>query len=751
MLTEPPTSSRELHNVHLSSDLVVVGGGLAGLCCAVTAAREGLKVVLVQDRPVLGGNASSEVRLWTLGATCHMVSNNRWAREGGVINEIMMKNLWRNPEGNALFFDSLLLEMVCEEPNVTLLLNTACFDVVKETEDHIAGVKAYCSQNETLYDIEARLFCDASGDGVVGFLAGAAFRMGAESKEEFGEAFAPAGDFGYLLGHSLYFYSRDAGRPVRFVAPSFALKNVEEKIPRYRHFNTREQGCELWWIEWGGRMDTIHDTEKIKWELWKVVYGVWDHIKNSGKFPESENLTLEWVGHIPGKRESRRFEGDYMLRQQDIVERRYHHDSVAFGGWSIDLHPADGVFSEIQGSLHLRSKGMYSIPYRCYYSRNINNLFLAGRIISCSHVGFGSTRVMATCAVGGQAVAHAAALCQRHGVLPRDIGQEKYLDALQQNILRTGGYIPRLPGKDPLDLARQARPSASSVFQLKELPSGGPRLPLSRSCAQMIPVTAGAVPEMTFWADVTERTELQIELRAPSDPWHHSPDILLERKTISLEAGQSIPIQWTFAHHQTHSGYLFVHFLKNPDVAIHTSPLRLSGLLRLDEGREQKNSHVGGEDFPVYAPERRPKGYNLAFRLSQAQKVFEPENVFNGFQRPNSEPNAWVADPGDAAPSFRLDWDQSVTVQEIHLFCDGDFDHAMESVLMGHPERAVVFCVKRYEILDDKGNLIGSGEDQHCSHVIHRLKNSVETRSIIVRILETWGAPAALFEIRCYK
>src|SRR5690606_8148977 len=179
-----------------------------------------------------------------------------------------------------------------------------------------------------------------------------------------------------------------------------------------------ECGCKLWWIEWGGRLDTVHDSEKIKWELWRVVYGVWDYIKNSGKFPEAANLTLEWVGHIPGKRESRRFEGPFMLTQKDVVHRPRHADAVAYGGWSIDLHPADGVFAEIAGSHHLHSKGPYQIPFRCYYSRNVKNLFLAGRIISSSHVAFGSTRVMATCALGGQAVAHAVALCREFSCLP---------------------------------------------------------------------------------------------------------------------------------------------------------------------------------------------------------------------------------------------------------------------------------------------------------------------------------------------
>ena len=285
MVSEPfSPEARELKTKRLEVGLVVVGGGLAGACAALTAARAGAQVVLVQDRPVLGGNASSEVRLWGLGATAHMNNNNRWAREGGVIDEILVENMYRNPEGNALIFDTVLLEKVLDEPNITLLLNTSAHAVRKQGSERIESVQAFCSQNSTLYDLRAPLFCDSSGDGVVAFQAGAAFRMGAESADEFGEKFAPSEEYGYLLGHSIYFYSKDVGRPVRFVPPRYALDDITE-IPRFRSFNTKTDGCRLWWIEYGGRLDTVHETETIKWQLWRVVYGVWNYIKNSGEFP----------------------------------------------------------------------------------------------------------------------------------------------------------------------------------------------------------------------------------------------------------------------------------------------------------------------------------------------------------------------------------------------------------------------------------------------------------------------------------
>ena len=261
---------------------------------------------------------------------------------------------------------------------------------------------------------------------------------------------------------------------MKFVPPSFALDDITQ-IPRYRSFNTREYGCRLWWIEYGGRLDTVHDTEKIKWELWKVVYGVWNHIKNSGEFPEAETLTLEWVGHIPGKRESRRFEGDYILCQQDLIEQRLHPDAVSFGGWALDLHPADGIYSEKPGCNQWHSRGVYQIPYRCFYSRNIKNLFLAGRIFSASHVAFSSTRVQATLSSAAQAVGMAAALCIRDGFAPRRSRPARpTIQQLQRELLRRGQYIPSVRLDDPDNLTRTARISASSVFRLSALPADGP-------------------------------------------------------------------------------------------------------------------------------------------------------------------------------------------------------------------------------------------------------------------------------------
>jgi len=325
MIIEKPASYRNNLTISENYDLLVCGGGIAAVCCAITAARNGAKVAIVQDRPVLGGNASSEVRLWVLGATSHMGNNNRWAREGGIINEILLENLYRNREGNSILFDLVLIDKVQAEKNITLYLNTAIHTVNKKNKKNIKSIECFNAQNSTSYVLSAKLFADCTGDGIVAYNSGASFRMGAEEKEELSEGFALYKDkAGELLGHSMYFYVKNTGKKVRFIPPAFAHKDVQSAIPRLKNINPKEAGLSMWWFEWGGRLDTVHDTEKIRFELLKVVYGIWDYIKNSGNYPEMETYTLEWVSTIPGKRESRRFTGYYMLNQNDIVEQNIH-------------------------------------------------------------------------------------------------------------------------------------------------------------------------------------------------------------------------------------------------------------------------------------------------------------------------------------------------------------------------------------------------------------------------------------------
>ena len=753
MLSEPFSPDvRQPKTVRIDSDLVIVGGGLAGTCAAITAARAGIEVVLVQDRPVLGGNASSEVRLWALGATSHMNNNNRWAREGGVIDEILVENMYRNKEGNALIFDTVLLEKVVEEKNITLLLNTAAVSVSKSDGETIESVTAFCSQNSTQYELYAPLFCDASGDGIVAFQAGAAFRMGAESREEFGEKFAPSEEYGYLLGHSIYFYTKDVGVPVTFVPPSYALEDITQ-IPRFRSFNTATDGCRLWWIEYGGRLDTVHETETIKWQLWKVVYGVWNYIKNSGEFPDASTLTLEWVGHIPGKRESRRFEGDYMMIQGDIIEQRQHYDAISFGGWSIDLHPADGVFSELPGCDQWHAKGVYQVPYRTQYSKNIRNLFIAGRIMSASHVAFGSSRVMLTLAAAAQSVGMAAAHCIRNSMLPRDIADPDNVKLLQRDLQRVGGYIPQFKLDDEASLVRQANVTSSSKLCLEALPDNGPRHALQRPYAQMLPLQRGRVPRMTVTVDAAEDTRLDVQLRQSSKPDNHTPDVVLKTLSFDLPAGDNQEIDLDFDQLIDEARYGFVCLMANPALRLHLSQSRITGLIALQYRRTQEPPHdIGVEGFEFWTPPRRPEGHNIAMSFNPPINGFDPQNICNGVARPTSQVNAWVADPDDPAPRLEINWLAPQSISKVTLMFDTDFDHAMETTLRGHPEYVMPFAVKHFRLTDGNGRLLVEISDNHQTVNTVEFEEPVETDSLHVQILESQAnVPAAVFALHCYE
>lgn len=438
----------------LSFDFVVVGGGMSGLCAAIAAARHGAKTALIHARPMPGGNAGSEIRMHICGADHHMNRPN--ARETGIVEEILLEHKRRNPTNSYAVFDAILWEKAAFCENLTLFLNT-CVDSVTVRGDRIESVSAYQQTTEKRMTFSAPLFADATGDGSVGAWAGADFTVGREARDAYGEPHAPEKADHCTMGNSLMFKARDAGRPVPFVKPDWANTYTEHDLRRRIHEDVTSG---YWWIELGGgRFHTIDDAEILRDELMKAVYGVWDHIKNGGDHG-AENMELEWVGVLPGKRESRRLLGDYVLREADCADGRRFPDAVAYGGWPMDVHTVEGFLSDSDDpTVWLHLDDVYTIPYRCYYSRNIRNLFLCGRIISASHMAFASSRVMATCAVGGQAVGTAAAMAVKMGLAPREIGA--HIRELQQTLLRDDCYIPGVKNLDENDLLRKARASAT--------------------------------------------------------------------------------------------------------------------------------------------------------------------------------------------------------------------------------------------------------------------------------------------------
>ena len=421
-----------MHTYH-DADICVIGGGMSGLCAAVAAARHGAKVVLMHDRPVLGGNASSEIRMWIRGAA------GKENRETGILQEIELENIYRNPTMNYSVWDTVLHQMILQEENITLLLNCSCLGCEMEGEK-IASVTGWQLNSYTFHTVRAKLFMDCSGDSILADLSGAAYRVGREGREEFGEYAAPEVADRCTMGSSCLIEARKTDHPCTFIPPEWAYTYPDDESMNLKNHDIIGTGVNFWWIELGGEMDTIRDAQTINEELIKTAYGVWDHIKNHGDHG-MENWELEWIGFLPGKRESRRYVGPYVLTQQDLEEGHTFPDAVAFGGWTMDNHNPKGFQYMGYSSHHIAVKVPYQIPFRSLYSKNVPNLLFAGRNISATHLAMSSTRVMATCAVIGQAAGTGAALAIEKGCSPADVAAE-HMALLQRRLLEDGCFIP---------------------------------------------------------------------------------------------------------------------------------------------------------------------------------------------------------------------------------------------------------------------------------------------------------------------
>ncbi|MBP5270266.1 MAG: FAD-dependent oxidoreductase [Clostridia bacterium] len=459
--------------VEHKTDLCIVGGGLTGLCAAIAAAREGIKVVLMQDRPMLGGNASSEIRMWVRGA------KGKENRETGIISELEEENIYRNPTLCWSVWDSVMWEKAKKEENITLILNCSCCDCESEkTPDGylIKSVTGWQLTTYTWHTVRAKYFADCSGDSVLATLSGAKWRVGRESGSEYGEAMGHETSDSKTMGMSCLIQARETDHPVEFIPPEWAYVyekdedfnfscvrtpvadgsasiadqsiKVATSMSRPHKLGTNETN--FWWIEMGGDRDSIHDAEEMRDELLRIAYGIWDHVKNRSGH-KADNWELEWVGFLPGKRESRRYIGQYVMTENDIEAGGKFDDIIAFGGWPMDDHNPAGFKSyeySFPPSMLYPAPSPYGIPYRVIYGPDVRNLFFAGRNISVTHAALSSTRVMATCSLIGQAMGTAASICVKRGETPDAVGR-KYIRELQNKLLDAGCFLPGLKREIP--------------------------------------------------------------------------------------------------------------------------------------------------------------------------------------------------------------------------------------------------------------------------------------------------------------
>lgn len=739
---------------NVKKDITIIGGGLAGVCAAISAARNGKTVSLIQNRGILGGNSSSEIRVWVCGATKHGI--NRYARETGIMGELFLENQYKNPDGNPYLWDLLLLEKVKDEKNISLFLNTEVSEVnVFKGENEIKSVKGWTTGSEITTKFESDIYLDCTGDGLIGALAGAQYNIGRESRYEFNELLAPEKADKVLLGSTILFYTKDVGHSVRFIPPNFAKDISKTNIPKNRVIRCNDSGCCYWWIELGGEIDVVKNNEIIRDELWSLVYGIWDYIKNSGNY-DADNLTLEWVGSIPGKREYRRFIGDYVLNQNDIINQTEFEDRIAFGGWSIDLHPEKGIYEESSGSRNIQADGIFHIPFRSTYSVNVSNLMFAGRNISASHIAFGATRVMATCATIGEAVGAAAVICADKKIKPKDV-YVKYIKELQQMLLKQDGSIIGIKNEDENDKARLAVVKASSSLKRIKVENSEAEYNLTTDIGILFPII-GEIEEIEILASSLEETSLEIELWNTGRPENYIPKSLEKSTKIKLQQGKNQWIKTGLSLKSEIAQNIFLIVRANEKVSVHLSSKPLTGVLSFTKKvieNTNLDDYIGINPIVEWSMKDMARK-EFCFKIKGETDIYSPDKIIDGYLRPYGEPHMWVSDEmKDNNEWIELSWEQNMEINEIHITFNDDVNEDLINLHHHYTDFPVIpELVKDYKIEIWKENqwksIIAKKDNRKRKQVFKDL-NGISTSKLRIIVEATNGSPRAeLVEIRVY-
>ncbi len=784
-------------------DIVVCGGGLAGFCAAVAAARNGARTCLVQDRPVLGGNASSEVRVTVHGAACHHYG----LRETGIVGEVMsaerrnnhlfpIENGWTNSVHDMAFYD-----IAVREPNLTLQLNTSLRDVLLSdgrrgleclgewpvaTDEagylrrpachdglNIEAIRAVVANAETELVLRASHFIDCTGDALLAHLAGCEWRMGSESREETGEVHAPAEASRDTMGNSIHIRCIDTGRPAPFTPPEWAVRYDDAAFFYEQGRKPNEPEGGFWWIEIGVPWDTIHDNETIRHELTRHALGVWDWMKNRDPkmIDRCRNYALEFIGQVPGKRESRRVMGLHFLNENELQRREAFPDECAYGGWFIDLHTPGGLLaatSEPDSALGYDSRlesvalkliGPYGIPLRTLISRDVPNLAMAGRNLSVTHAALGTVRVMATCGLMGQAAGTAAAHAIKTGVSLKDAA-EGSAHAIQQTLLREGCFLPNHRNEDPGDLARKTTASASSEAAFDGL--GRWDEVEDRNLRERV-WTSGRdhetdlslTPCQWFQAGGGRIDRIGLSLRNPGDTPANARACLRRVGSVwDYEAGGAEPA-WE-ATFKVPPGFDALLWLETRLEGLGDGCYRLE--LTGPEGvfwRCSPNRAHGVAGGHIVGSGRfhwnRLHG-EMAFQLEPPQPVFGASQILSGVTRPADGTNLWLSDPARSLPQWiELLWREPVELRTVELTFPSQLvlETHWENPFYVAPHIARHYCL---QIPDGESwRTIHDERENAAARRRHALPTPVRTRRLRLLIEATHGARSAgLAEIRCY-
>lgn len=733
---------------HDSFAVVVVGGGLAGLCAAISAARGGARTALVHNRPVLGGNASSEIRVPPAGAGYH----TPFAMETGVIYELLLEDRAHNhdPVETGMAngpWDLALYNAARAERNLTLFLNTH-IEEVEVADGRVVAVSGCQLGNETRWRFTGDLFIDASGDGIVGAAAGVRYRVGQEARSEYGESFAPEESWTHTLGNSLHFRARDLGHPIDFTPPSWAKRF--DTCPPHRPHQYFAGG--YWWIELGWPRHTVHDNEVLRDELLAHVLGMWDHIKNRCPDTREKARTwaLDWIGMVPGRRESRRFVGAHVITQRDIDAGGLFPDTIGFGGWEIDDHTKEGMrdlakkpsFESVNHWLFFVRP--FGVPLRSLYATEVRNLLFAGRCLSASRLAFNSLRVMVTLGALGHAAGTAAACCLRAGVLPAELSPDQ-IQALQQQLLREDVFLPGVRNQDPDDLARTATVSASSTAPFATVPDeAGMGLPAP--LAQIVPVgTAGLATTQVFLESrASEAREITARLYRAANVWDlpaierggsvAKTKIVVEPKTTGWQT-----IAWNLP--ELPAGLYWLRLDGQADVVWHYTTETTPGCPAARFANERW----------WFTPGPFTRWRTFAVGISPDPVAYGPEQVLTGVTRPGEGTNLWRSDPAaELSAELTLTWEEPRQVASVQLVFDTDLSRVNRIMppFFHAPE-----CVRDYAVqawIDGAWQTLCTVTGNYQRRRVHAWAPVHTTRLRLV-VTGTNGIPdARLYEIRAY-
>ncbi|HHY81308.1 MAG TPA: FAD-dependent oxidoreductase [Clostridiales bacterium] len=737
----------EFKHYRIDKDLIIIGAGVPGICAAIQAARLGLSVALINNRGYLGGNSSAEIGVSVDGADGAQEFNH-YSREAGIVDELRIEDLYRNPQKNRYIWDTVLIDAVRKEPNIQVFLNTNIDKVEMNSNKEIQYVSGSQLGSEKRFDFYGHFFLDDTGDGTVGYLSGAEYRMGREAKSEFNERIAPDKADDYVIPSTLTFHAADTGKPIRYIRPDFAIDLTKTDVLKYRVIPKNEFWRFHWFYEATGKINQIENSEEIIQMHRELVYGIWDYVKNSGEYP-SEQYDLIYVAPVPGKRESRRLMGDYILKESDIVEQKDFEDTVGHGGWSIDLHALDGFFSKDLVNEHIFLKGIYQIPYRTGYSRNIDNLFMAGRCMSTTHVAFGTTRVMATLSTLGQALGAAAYLCCKYDTTPRGV-YKNHIKELQQLLLKYDQYIVGVKNEDPKDMARKAEVRASSIRKCMMEEDEDVRA-LDNTLGFILPAD-GLLESVSLKLKASADTELRYKVYEPVKKENYNPENKIAEGVIKVKSSESFIWVDLPVNRSIDKNKIFIEIEANPVIKVAYANKNLTGVVTMEKVSNKGATLVDIDTLKMKEfIWRTLKTTTLCFRTKPEQDVYKAENIINGYARPYGLPNIWLSDDKVEGEFVSLSWPEKKSLSEIILYLDSDLNHRIH--FRPADNNLIPEIVKDYNVYYKSGDSytkLHEVRDNH--HRVNRIDaKGVQTDEIKIEFLATNGCPrVGLYEVRVY-